>query len=105
MKNGFSFLELFIVIIIIGLLSAIAVPAFFHAKNQAIANKKLELSIYNEVVNMAKDKSLASKIDMIVKCSRFEVYRVEDALRGNTLYITVQTDTNNATKSLTLERP
>ena len=68
-KNGLTFLEIIIVVVIFGILAAIAIPSFKRA---------WEESLRRQGIPIESTKELDASISLVGECPTFKVYRVYD---------------------------
>jgi len=104
MKKGFTLIEIIIVLAIVGIMAAVAIPSFRKARNAAQANKSMSLVVLSNNNDIA---TALSSIKLMAKCPKFEVYKVRDNERFSEcrFYVVVLSDTNGILQNAILERP
>lgn len=108
MKKGFTLIEVFIIVLIIGILSAIAIPSFIRAKEQSDKNKQAKLdSEFISKITVPPPISVKSALEIaaVGASEAFIVYKIIDngEAEPKRFYVVVSTSSNVAQK-ISLEK-
>lgn len=113
MKNAFTLVEVMIVVAIVGILAAIAVPSFIKAKKEA-EKKKQELAVNIPQAELQALQVVPPRIPVkqsleiiaMGSTTAFTVYKIADVSEIPTkkFYVVVGTDSNIPPHSISLEK-
>lgn len=112
MKKGFTLVEVMIVVIIVGILMAIAIPSFMKARQTALAKRNAELANAtfpvlgsDYAIPPIKREESPLKISAMGACEVFTVYKVidtTDKLITHSFYVVVSS--NSPPQKISLEK-